>query len=248
MSHVPDNHPRAKSLKMRDRLVEGMHRGVVTETGMIAHGRGEAFDYLLGEKTHPFAITALETASAMLILARHPVISINGNVAALAFEELVQLERGHPKLRFEVNVFHFSRERAEAIVTFLQEKGMKRALNSAEGNPEILAELQSARRLMHQEGIAKADVVLVGLEDGDRCEALIASGRKVIVIDLNPLSRSAQKAHVTIVDEVTRALALLNQQIERDADQPPDVLQNRIQSFSQRETLELAVTRIRSGV
>jgi 4-phosphopantoate--beta-alanine ligase len=42
------------------------------------------------------------------------------------------------------------------------------------------------------------------LEDGDRCEALVAMGKTVIVIDLNPLSRSAKMGTITIVDELTR--------------------------------------------
>ena len=48
------------------------------------------------------------------------------------------------------------------------------------------------------------------LEDGDRCEALVKMGKKVITIDLNPLSRTAQTAHITIVDELTRCLPLLS--------------------------------------
>jgi 4-phosphopantoate--beta-alanine ligase len=51
-----------------------------------------------------------------------------------------------------------------------------------------------------------ADVILVPLEDGDRCEALVGMGKTVIAIDLNPLSRTARKATLTIVDELTRAL------------------------------------------
>ena len=38
-------------------------------------------------------------------------------------------------------------------------------------------------------------------------------GKKVITIDLNPLSRTAQTAHITIVDEVTRCLPLLTDAI-----------------------------------
>jgi 4-phosphopantoate--beta-alanine ligase len=44
----------------------------------------------------------------------------------------------------------------------------------------------------------------VPLEDGDRCEALVAMGKTVLVIDLNPLSRSAKMGSVTIVDELSR--------------------------------------------
>ncbi|MEF8847609.1 MAG: phosphopantothenate/pantothenate synthetase family protein, partial [Candidatus Thermoplasmatota archaeon] len=56
------------------------------------------------------------------------------------------------------------------------------------------------------EGIYSADVILVPLEDGDRCEALKKMGKKVIAIDLNPLSRTARCADVTIVDNVIRAI------------------------------------------
>ena len=62
-------------------------------------------------------------------------------------------------------------------------------------------------------GIGSADVVLVPLEDGDRCQALVDMGKQVITIDLNPLSRTAQTAHITIVDELTRCLPLLTDAI-----------------------------------
>jgi len=48
-------------------------------------------------------------------------------------------------------------------------------------------------------------VIVVPLEDGDRAEALARSGRRVIAVDLNPLSRTAQAASITIVDNVVRA-------------------------------------------
>jgi 4-phosphopantoate--beta-alanine ligase len=57
-----------------------------------------------------------------------------------------------------------------------------------------------------KDGIFTADVVLVPLEDGDRAEALVRLGKKVIAIDLNPLSRTARSAQITIVDEVARAI------------------------------------------
>ena len=63
------------------------------------------------------------------------------------------------------------------------------------------------------DGIGCADVVLVPLEDGDRCEALVAAGKQVLVIDLNPLSRTSMTATVTIVDEVSRASSKLLDQV-----------------------------------
>ena len=73
----------------------------------------------------------------------------------------------------------------------------------------VLPYLDSNRRFVNSQGIYRADVIFVPLEDGDRCEALIRSGRKVITIDLNPLSRTAKAATITIVDNIVRALPLL---------------------------------------
>ena len=56
-------------------------------------------------------------------------------------------------------------------------------------------------------------MVLVPLEDGDRCKALVAAGKQVLVIDLNPLSRTSMTATVTIVDEVSRASSKLLDQV-----------------------------------
>src|SRR5271157_978077 len=117
---IPATHPRAKSLQLRERLVEGLHAGLVTESGLIAHGRGEALDYLLGERTHGFARRAIAAASAHLKLARHPVLSINGNAAALAAEQFVALAQDDPRLVLEVNLFYWTPERVEKILQRLR--------------------------------------------------------------------------------------------------------------------------------
>jgi 4-phosphopantoate--beta-alanine ligase len=81
-------------------------------------------------------------------------------------------------------------------------------------NPDDkIPRLSSERAKCCSEGIGSADVVLVPLEDGDRCQALVDMGKQVITIDLNPLSRTAQTAHITIVDELTRCLPLLTDAI-----------------------------------
>ena len=59
MSLIPKSHPRAKSLLIREKLVRGFDRGLVAKEGLLAHGRGEAFDYLLGEKTRKTAKLAI---------------------------------------------------------------------------------------------------------------------------------------------------------------------------------------------
>ncbi|AEA47272.1 4-phosphopantoate--beta-alanine ligase [Archaeoglobus veneficus] len=200
-SFIPPSHPRYESLMTREKLVEGFRAGIVVPEGLIAHGRGEAFDYILGETSRDFAIEAAKVAAAMMLAARRPVISVNGNAAALAAEKLAELSRvtGAP---LEVNLFHWSRERADRIKKWLERFDCEVL---AEGDAEIEG-IEHCRRIVDSRGILVADVVLVALEDGDRCEVLRRVGKKVIAIDLNPLSRTAQMADVTVVDNVTRAI------------------------------------------
>ncbi|MEE8357928.1 MAG: hypothetical protein V3R82_00755, partial [Candidatus Hydrothermarchaeales archaeon] len=80
---LPWDHPRYESLKLRDALVEGTREGVTVLQGLIAHGRGEAFDYLLGERTIDPALRAIEASVALMLIASDPVISVNGNTAVL---------------------------------------------------------------------------------------------------------------------------------------------------------------------
>ena len=51
------------------------------------------------------------------------------------------------------------------------------------------------------------------LEDGDRCQALVRSGKRVITVDLNPMSRTSRTATITIVDNVTRAMPVLLERV-----------------------------------
>ncbi len=89
---IPEDHPRASSLKIREMLVDGLRNGLVVEEGLIAHGRGETFDYLIGEKTTPSAIMAINTAPALLLTSSHPIISVNGNIAELCGKEIIEIE------------------------------------------------------------------------------------------------------------------------------------------------------------
>tara|TARA_Y100000310_G_scaffold217822_1_gene218919 strand:- start:12846 stop:13493 length:648 start_codon:yes stop_codon:yes gene_type:complete len=203
---VPKSHPRYLSLKIRDKLVEGVKKGITSTHGLIAHGRGEAFDYILGEKTNKKAKKAIERAAKLLLKAKHPVISVNGNSAALAARELVQLSKSIPA-KLEVNLFHSSKKRELLIKKELVKNGAKEVLLSQKSSK--IKFIESNRKYVNKDGIYKADVVFVPLEDGDRTEALVKNGKKVIVVDLNPMSRSAKKATITIVDNIVRAVPLL---------------------------------------
>ncbi|HSG73911.1 MAG TPA: 4-phosphopantoate--beta-alanine ligase [Nitrosopumilaceae archaeon] len=205
MSLIPKSHPRAKSLYIRERLVKGFDSGLVAKEGLMAHGRGETFDYLLGEKTSKYAHKAIQAAAFALANAVHPVISVNGNVAALCPREIVELARITDS-KIEVNLFYSNEKRKKNIVNALRKAGAKEVLGTNPKNSRRISGLDSARRIVDKDGIYKADVVVVPLEDGDRTIALKKSGKKVITFDLNPLSRTAKTADITIVDNVVRAI------------------------------------------
>ncbi|MHA1270926.1 MAG: phosphopantothenate/pantothenate synthetase [Candidatus Helarchaeota archaeon] len=216
MTEIPDDHPRAESLRIRKKIEEGFKDNVVAVAGLFAHGRGEAFDYIIGEETQPPAIDAIKAALAMIKLAKNPVFSINGNIAALAPDDIVKFAR-KSNIKLEINLFYRSEKRIEAIKQYLLDAGAREILGTGP-NWATIPELSSQRRLVDPEGILKADVVLVPLEDGDRTEALRKIGKIVITIDLNPLSRTAQWANITIVDNFIRAIKLFNKhwaEIER---------------------------------
>ncbi len=212
MSDVPKTHPRYLSLTLRDKIVAGVEQGITSIHGLIAHGRGEAFDYLIGEATQPFAIEAIHAAAAMLCLAEHPVISVNGNVAALTPEGLIELGRVL-NAPLEVNIFHTETGREQKIRESLLKHGAPDVLMPT--TEAQLSYIDSNRKYVHPDGIFKADVVFVPLEDGDRCEALRKMGKEVVTVDLNPMSRTAKQASITIVDNIVRALPLLCQEIQR---------------------------------
>ena len=242
MSDVPESHPRYVSLKLRDTIVAGVESGVTSIHGLMAHGRGEAFDYLIGEKTQPFAMDAVRAGAATLLLAEHPVISVNGNVAALTPGELVTFANAL-KAPLEVNIFHASKERERAIREHLEKHRAVRVLMPT--TEAQLSFIDSNRKFVHPEGIFRADAVFVPLEDGDRCEALQKMGKTVVTVDLNPMSRTARAAGVTIVDNVVRALPLLIQEVQRVKETSPTVLKQMVSEYNNDKTLQAAVQWIR---
>ncbi len=237
---APKSHPRYLSLLYRDMLTEGVKRGLTSLHGLTAHGRGETFDYLIGEKTYPFAKDAIEAAAALLILAHHPVISVNGNTAALVPSEFVQLAKliGN---NFEVNLFHASKEREKKIKAHLIKHGANKVLMPGKGR---IPGIESNRRMISEEGQAKADVVFVPLEDGDRTAALEKMGKRVITVDLNPLSHTAQTATITIVDHVNRVLPVLIHKIKVFKKYPKEKLEKIISGYNNKEILSEAISHI----
>lgn len=212
MKKIPSSHPRYVSLITRETVSKAMKQGIVHETGLIAHGRGEAFDYLLGETTIPQADAAAKAGAAALLCAKNPVLSVNGNVAALAADACVYLALSVPA-KLEINLFHRTQKRVNKIAHLLYQKGAT-TVYGIHPNAKIPG-LNHDRARCERDGIFTADVVLVPLEDGDRCEALRKMGKIVIAVDLNPLSRTAQTATITIIDNVTRAVPRIDYWIQK---------------------------------
>jgi len=238
-SPLPKSHPRYESLQLRNQLADAMRKGLVHETGLIAHGRGEAFDYLLGEQTNPIACDAEKRAAAALLLAENPVISLNGNVVALVAEECVSLAFSIPAV-LEVNLFHRTPERIQRLISEMEKHGGGNILGA---NAEArIPGLDHDRSLCEQDGIFSSDVVLVPLEDGDRCEALKSMGKTVITIDLNPLSRTARTADITIVDNVIRAIPAIEQWVHTLKKDRAQVLSDLLELWDNTSNLKKILT------
>jgi 4-phosphopantoate--beta-alanine ligase len=241
---IPEDHPRYASLVTRHRIEDGVEQGITSQQGLIAQGRGEAFDYLLGERTIPSADKAARAAAAALLGAEHPVLSINGNVAALCPGELVELA-AEVDADLEVNLFNRTTERMHAIADHLREHGAEDVKGlDADGR---IPGIEHERAKVDADGIGDADVVLVPLEDGDRAEALAAMGKTEIVIDLNPLSRSAQTATIPIVDNVVRAVPNITAHARDLADATDEELDAIVDAFDAADALDAAETAIRDG-
>jgi len=221
---------------LRERVVEGVREGYVAMQGLIAHGRGECFDYLIGEETIPPALNAERAAVAAMLLAKHPVISVNGNVAALAPGEIIELAK-LVNAKIEVNLFYRTREREELIAKVLRKYGADEVLGVGDDASCTIPELFSERRRVSCRGIYITDVVLVPLEDGDRTEALRRLGKVVIAIDLNPLSRTSRTANITIVDNVVRAIPNMVRLAREMRNLGRDVLMKILTDFNNDENL-----------
>lgn len=111
----------------------------------------------------------------------------------------------------EVNLFHRTLKRERLIARHLKKFGAGEILGVGSAASRTIGGISSSRAKVDPDGIGKADVVLISLEDGDRAQALEEEGKNIISIDLNPLSRTSQIASVSIVDNVIRAIPALNE-------------------------------------
>lgn len=245
---IPKTHPRYESLLLRDKVKNAFKEGYLADSGMIAHGRGESFDYLIGEKTTETAKKACEAAVATILLAENPVLSVNGNTTALAIDEIIDLAKA-TNSKIEINLFYRTEKRVTIITEMFKERGWDNILGTNDEKLEYINNLNSPRATASKNGSYTADVMLVPLEDGDRAEVLVENGKKIIAIDLNPVSRTAKMSTITIVDNIVRAVPLMTKIAtefkEKGLDEDKIFLENIVNSFSNEENLKESLASIK---
>ena len=244
---IAPTHPRASSLIIREKLVDGFKNGIVVPHGLIAHGRGEAFDYLLGEKTTKYAYEAEKAAVCLLLLSKKSIISVNGNTAALCARDLVTLSNV-TKSRIEVNLFHKSVARSNAIARILKKEDAFEVLGLDDKSKMMIKDISSNRKYVDKNGIMNSDTIFVALEDGDRTESLVKMGKKVISVDLNPLSRTAIASNITIVDNIVRVIPNMIKISEHLVKKDKYYLLQLIKNFDNKENIHKSLLMIKKGI
>ena len=241
---INKSHPRYESLVLREKIVKASKRGYLADSAMIAHGRGEAFDYLIGEKTTYPAKRAMYVAISSLILSKNPVISVNGNTTALVCEDIIKLAKTIDA-KIEINLFYRTDERVKIITEIYKKNGYDDILGTLDDEMEYLSEIKNNRSSASKRGILKADTILIPLEDGDRAEILKNTNKKIITIDLNPLSRTSQMSDISIMDNIVRAIPFMIKIAEDLKTQNEEVLKEIVNEFDNEENLKESLEEIK---
>jgi 4-phosphopantoate--beta-alanine ligase len=240
---INKDHPRYESLLYGEKIVEAHKKGILADSGMIAHGRGETFDYLIGEKTTPNSQNTIEVAASYFLTRKKPVLSVNGNTTALVAEDIAELS-AILDIPVEINLYYRTPERIKNIEAVYKKLGVKEILGTDEDDFIDTPDLNGPRSPVSIEGINKSDLVFIPLEDGDRAEKLSALNKDIINVDLNPLSRTAITSTVTIVDNIVRAMPLLIKAVNNFMDTDKSILIEKIDSFDNRVNLDNAISDI----
>ena len=230
------DHPRYESLLHREKIVEAHKKGILADSGMIAHGRGETFDYIIGEKTTSNSRYTIQVASCYFLTKKHPVLSVNGNATALVAEEIAQLSK-ILDIPVEINLYYRTPERIVKIEEVYKKLGVKEILGTDEDDFIDTPNLNGPRSPVSISGISKSDLIFIPLEDGDRAEKLSATNKDIISVDLNPLSRTAQTSTLTIVDNIVRAMPLLIKYVNEYMEKDKGELEEKISSFNNKTNL-----------
>ncbi|MCQ2970284.1 4-phosphopantoate---beta-alanine ligase [Methanobrevibacter gottschalkii] len=241
---IPKSHPRYESLLLRDKMVKASKEGYLADSALIAHGRGEAFDYLIGEKTTYPAKRAMYVAVAALLLSNNPVISVNGNATALAIDEIIEFANAI-NAKIEINLFYKTNERVKIITKLYEDHGYRNILGGLDDDIEYINDIENNRASASKNGIYTADTILIPLEDGDRAEILKKSGKNILTIDLNPLSRTSKMSDVSIMDNIVRAIPFMTQIANDLKTQDKKILVELVNEFDNEENLKESLEQIK---
>jgi len=237
---INKDHPRYQSLLYREKIVEAHKNGILADSGMIAHGRGETFDYLIGEKTTDNSKNTIKVAACYFLTRKRPVLSVNGNTTALVSEDIAELSK-ILDIPVEINLYYRTPERIKNIEAVYKKLGVKEILGTDDDDFIDTPDLNGPRSPVSIEGINKADLIFIPLEDGDRAEKLAALKKDIVNVDLNPLSRTAITSTVTIVDNIVRVMPLLLEYVKKYSNCDNDILLDKIDNFDNKNNLDVAI-------
>ena len=241
---IPKSHPRYESLLLRDKMVNASKEGYLADSALIAHGRGESFDYLIGEKTTYPAKRAMYVAVAALLLANNPVISVNGNATALAIDEIIEFANTI-NAKIEINLFYRTDKRVKLITELYKKHGYENILGGLDDDIQYIDDIKNNRASASKDGIYTADTILIPLEDGDRAEILKKGGKNIITIDLNPLSRTSKMSDVSIMDNIVRAIPFMTKIATDLKTQGKQMLIEMVNDFDNEENLKESLQQIK---
>jgi 4-phosphopantoate--beta-alanine ligase len=183
-------------------------------------------------------------AVAAMLLSKNPVISVNGNATALAIDEIIELAKA-VDAKIEINLFYRTDERVKIITQLYRDHGYKDILGTVDDEIEYLDDIKNPRATASKKGIYSADTILVPLEDGDRAEILSKSGKNIITIDLNPLSRTSKMSDVSIMDNIVRAIPFMTKIAEDLKTQDKKLLLDMIEEFDNEDNLKESLKQIK---
>ena len=241
---IPKSHPRYESLLLRDKMVNASKEGYLADSALIAHGRGESFDYLIGKKTTYTAKIAMYVAVAALLLANNPVISVNGNATALAIDEIIEFANTI-NAKIEINLFYRTDKRVKLITELYKKHGYENILGGLDDDIQYIDDIKNNRASASKDGIYTADTILIPLEDGDRAEILKKGGKNIITIDLNPLSRTSKMSDVSIMDNIVRAIPFMTKIATDLKTQDKQMLIEMVNDFDNEENLKESLQQIK---
>jgi 4-phosphopantoate--beta-alanine ligase len=131
------------------------------------------------------------------------------------------------------------------ITQLYKDHGYKEILGSLDDDIEYLNEIKNSRSSASKTGIYSADTILIPLEDGDRAEILKKSGKNIITIDLNPLSRTSKMSDVSIMDNIVRAVPFMTKIAEDLKTQDKEILMELVNEYDNDENLKESLEQIR---